>query len=149
VQALKLTPRPAAGAAPHAVTFAIAARLSVPIQQWLLVFDDGTEAGGSGPPPATVKHTYEKDGVYPATLIVFPFPPFTPTAARFYTSADVTVGTEPPAAVSMVPTPESGPVPLAVSFRIEHAFTGPIQSWQLVFGDGKTREGAATWCWPP
>ena len=27
-------------------------------EKWLLVFDDGTETGGPGAPPATVKHTY-------------------------------------------------------------------------------------------
>ena len=43
VIALKLTPRPAAGTAPHTVTFSISAKLGVPIQQWLLVYDDGTE----------------------------------------------------------------------------------------------------------
>jgi hypothetical protein len=64
------------------VTFSIEARLTVPIQQWLLVFDDGTETGGPGAPPATVTHTYAAAGVYPATLIVWPFPPFTTAAAR-------------------------------------------------------------------
>jgi hypothetical protein len=138
---LKLTPRPAAGPEPLAVQFSIDAKLTVPIQQWLLVFDDGTEIGGAGPPPATVKHTYTKAGVYPATLIVFPFPPFTTANARYYTSADVTVGANTTPVVSIEPTPASGPVPLSVSFRIELDISGPVTSWELIFDDGKTRTG--------
>ena len=141
VIALKLTPRPAAGTAPHTVTFSIAAKLGVPIQQWLLVYDDGTEDGGSGPPPATVQHTYDNDGVYPATLIVFPFPPFTTANASYYTSADVTVGSGAGPVISFTPTPDSGPVPLSVSFRAELDLTGPVTSWEMVFGDGETRQG--------
>ena len=113
----------------------------MPIQQWLLVFDDGTETGGPGAPPATVKHTYAAAGVYPATLIVFPFPPFTTANARYYTSADVTVGAAPTPVLSIEPTPDSGAVPLSVSLRIEEGLAGPISSWELIFGDGKTREG--------
>jgi hypothetical protein len=141
VETLTLTPRPESGPAPHSVTFSIEARLSVPIQQWLLVFDDGTETGGPGPPPATVRHTYAAAGIYPATLIVWPFPPFTTATARFYTSADVTVGTNPAPVLSIEPTPDSGPPPLAVSFRIEETLTGPITGWELIFDDGKSREG--------
>ena len=80
----------------------------MPIQQWLLVFDDGTETGGPGAPPATVKHTYAAAGVYPATLIVFPFPPFTTANARYYTSADVTVGAAPSPVLSIVPDARLG-----------------------------------------
>ena len=82
-----------------------------------------------------------RDGVYPATLIVFPFPPFTTANARFYTSADVTVGTSAAPVVSFEPTPDSGPAPLSVSFRTELDLTGPVTSWEMVFGDGKTRDG--------
>jgi hypothetical protein len=142
VTTLKLTPSPAAGATPLAVTFSIAAKLTVPIQGWLLVFDDGTEATGDGPPPATVKHTYAKKGIYPATLIVYPFPPFAPMYARFYTSADVNVGTNATPVVGFKATPTSGPAPLAVSFRTELDLAGPVTSWRLVFGDGKTRTGS-------
>ena len=28
-----------------------------------------------------------------------------------------------------------------MSLRIEEAITGPISSWELIFGDGKTRDG--------
>jgi hypothetical protein len=139
---LKLTPKPATGAAtPFTTTFSIDAKLTVPIQQWLLVFDDGTETGGPGAPPATVKHTYAAAGLYPATLIVFPFPPFTTANAQYYTSADVTVGATPNPVLSIVPTPDSGPIPLSVSLRIEEGLSGPISSWELIFGDGKTRDG--------
>ena len=40
-----------------------------------------------------------------------------------------------------MPTPDSGPVPLSVSLRIEEGLAGPISSWELIFGDGKTRDG--------
>ena len=141
VIALKLTPQPADGTAPLDVTFSISAKLGVPIQHWLLAFDDGTVTGGSGPPPATVSHQYDSDGVYPATLIVFPFPPFTTANASYYTSADVTVGSGAGPVISFTPTPDSGPVPLSVSFRAELELTGPVTSWEMVFGDGETRQG--------
>jgi len=140
VIALKLTPLPAEGTGPLSVTFSISAKLGVPIQQWLLVFDDGSETGGSGPPPATVQHTYDNDGVYPATLIVWPFPPFTTANASYYTSADVTVGSAKPV-ITFIPTPDSGPLPLSVSFRAETQLTGAITSWEMIFGDGTTRDG--------
>src|SRR6476619_1705120 len=53
---LALTPKPASGDSPLTTTFAIDAKLTVPIQQWLLVFDDGSETSGAGTPPATVQH---------------------------------------------------------------------------------------------
>jgi PKD repeat protein len=140
VLALKLTPRPADGAAPLAVTFSVTAKLGVPIQHWLLAFDDGSVTGGDGAPPATVQHTYNSDGVYPATLIVFPFPPFTTANASYYTSADVTVGSG-GSVISLTPTPDSGSVPLSVSFRAELDLSGPVTSWEMVFGDGETRQG--------
>ena len=40
-----------------------------------------------------------------------------------------------------MPTPAKGPVPLSVSLRIEEALSGPIASWEMIFGDGKTRDG--------
>jgi len=69
--ALKLTSSPASGPAPLDVQFSLAARLSAPIVHWQLVFGDGTDAEGAGPPPATVAHTYDLDGTYEATLIVY------------------------------------------------------------------------------
>ena len=32
-------------------------------------------------------------------------------------------------------------MPLSVSLRIEEALSGPIASWEMIFGDGKTRDG--------
>lgn len=133
---LKLTPRPAAGATPLAVEFAIAAKLSVPIRRWLLVFDDGKEAGGDGAPPATVTHTYANAGIYPATLIVFPFPPFSPAFGRFYVSAPVTVGTGARPIVRLLVKP--GKAPLTVSAQIDVSLDAPATSWRVIWDDGKS-----------
>ena len=48
--------------------------------QWEVAFGDGKTRKGSGPPPGTLAYTYEKDGIYTATLIVYLAPPFTGTA---------------------------------------------------------------------
>jgi hypothetical protein len=60
------------------VTFSITARLTAPVAHWQLVFGDGTERSGGGPPPASVPHTYAREGVYEATLAVYQSPPFAP-----------------------------------------------------------------------
>src|SRR5262249_48209698 len=58
VTSLKLTPRPDTGAAPLAVTFQVDAKLTVPIQQWQLVFGHGTQTRGPGRPPAPPEPTH-------------------------------------------------------------------------------------------
>jgi hypothetical protein len=141
VVALTLTPNPGSGAAPLDVRFAVAARLSVPIVHWRLAFGDGAEVEGSGPPPATVQHAYAGDGTYEATLLVYPSPPFDPDSARFLTSAEVTVGTGAPQPVAFTPTPAAGAAPLAVSFRTDLDLGAGATGWQIVFGDGNTRQG--------
>jgi PKD repeat protein len=140
--ALKLTSSPGSGPAPLDVEFSIAARLSVPIVRWQLTFGDGFDAEGAGPPPATVPHEYALDGNYEATLIVYSSPPFTPESARFITSAEVTVGTGASQPVAFTPTPAAGPAPLAVSFRTDLDFGAGATSWQIVWGDGNTRQGS-------
>ena len=140
--ALTLTPDPGSGPAPLDVGFAIAARLSVPIVHWRLAFGDGTETEGSGPPPGTVPHAYAGDGTYEATLLVYPSPPFGPESARFLTSGEVTVGTGAPRPVAFTPTPTSGAAPLAVSFRTDLDLGAGASGWQIVFGDGTTRQGS-------
>ena len=79
--ALKLCLEPGSGPAPLDVRVLLAARLSAPIVHWQLVFGDGSDAEGAGPPPATVAHTYELDGTYEATSPVHASPPFTPESA--------------------------------------------------------------------
>ena len=140
--ALTLTPSPASGPVPLNVQFSIVAQLSVPIVHWLLAFGDGTETQGTGPPPAVVAHTYAQDATYHAVLVVYPSPPFTPQAARFLTSADVTAGTGATQPVAFTTTPTAGAAPLAVSFQIDLKLPAPPDSWQIVLGDGNTLQGS-------
>ena len=140
--ALKLTSNPGSGPAPLDVQFSVAARLSAPIAHWQLTFGDGSDAEGAGPPPTTVPHQYALDGMYEATLIVYSSPPFTPESARFLTSAEVTAGTGGSQPVAFTPTPATGAAPLAVSFRTDLGFGAGATSWQIVWGDGNTRQGS-------
>ncbi len=138
---LRLTPDPSSGPSPLDLDFTIAARLSVPIVQWQVVFDDGVQASGPGSPPKSLSHTYKADGVYQATLVVYQAPPFTGTAIRFLTFAKITVGDGAAPLISIKPTPVSGKAPLKVSFQLDTHLPRPVQSWQLVFGDGLTNQG--------
>jgi PKD repeat protein len=138
---LALTPEPAAGASPLAVRLAIVAQLSVPIAHWQLLFGDGTDAEGAGPPPASLAHTYAGDGIYQPTLFVYRAPPFTPADTPFYVSATVTAGAAAAARTSFVPAPATGPAPLAVSFRTDLDLPANVAGWTIVLGDGYTREG--------
>ena len=142
VIALKLTSNPGSGPVPLDVGFSITARLSAPIVHWQLTFGDGSETEGAGPPPATIPHEYALDGTYEATLIVYASPPFTPESARFITSAEVTAGTGASQPVAFTPTPAAGAAPLAVSFRTDLDFGAGATSWQIVWGDGNTRQGS-------
>ncbi len=139
--ALTLTPSPASGPVPLNVQFSIVAQLSVPIAHWLLTFGDGTETEGTGQPPAVFAHTYAQDATYHAVLIVYPSPPFTPEAARFLTTADVTAGTGATQPVAFAPTPTAGTAPLKVSFQTDLQLPAPPDSWQIVLGDGNTLQG--------
>jgi hypothetical protein len=144
IGALSLTPNPGLGVAPLDVRFSIVARLSAPIVHWLLVFGDGSQTEGSGRPPVTAQHSYTGDGIYQPTLIVFQAPPFTPDAALFVASAGVIVGTGAEARVNFVPSVTAGPPPVAVSFRTELNPPAKSSNWQLVYGDGNTRQGTGT-----
>jgi hypothetical protein len=139
VVTLTLTPTPVAGASPLTVTFALAAQLTVPIVQWQLLFGDGSQTGGAGPPPASLQHVYAADGIYSATLIVYSQPPFAPAGARFLVSATVTAGTAPKNLVSFVARP--GRTPLSVVFQTDLNLPEQATGWQLSFGDGKSAQG--------
>src|SRR5262249_3769455 len=71
ITALSLRPVPPSGTAPLTVRFLIAAKLSVPIEQWEVTFGDGATATGSGTPPPRLSHTYAANGEYQAMLFVF------------------------------------------------------------------------------
>jgi hypothetical protein len=135
---LVLTPNPATGPAPLAVSFAIDAQLSVPIGHWQLFFGDGTSTEADGAPPATVDHAYAADGVYQATLVVYPSPPFDPASAQFFVSAAVTVGTGANPPVSFKATPAS---PFVVTFQTDLVLPTTPTHWRIVFGDGQALEG--------
>jgi PKD repeat protein len=142
--ALTLTPTPPSGPSPLPMRFAIAAKLSVPIAHWEVLFGDGTDASGTGPPPSTLPHTYRENGIYQAMLFVFQAPPFDLPDARFFTSAIVTAGTGAKPRVGFVPSPTSGRAPLKVSYRIDLDVPGTITSWTLVYGDGNSRNQTGT-----
>jgi PKD repeat protein len=139
VTALTLTPDQDSGPPPLTVRYSVVAKLSAPVQHWQVFFGDGRQAGGEGPPPTTLSHTYAQDGVYGATLIVYTSPPFSPDAARFLADATVTAGAATKPTVGFKAAPTSGRAPLAVSFQTD--LLAPVSSWELVFGDGTSRPG--------
>lgn len=136
---LKLAPKPVKGDAPLDVTFSTHENLPKPVVRWELAFGDGKVAQGGGSAPATVTHTYSKDGVYTATLIVYLEPPFTAAAIRYVTKARVKVGKKADEPLRLVATPRAGKAPFSVSFRA--AVTAPGTSWDFVPGDGTSRSG--------
>ena len=137
--ALSLTPKPASGTPPQAVVFTVHAKLTQPIAHWEIIFGDGATTEGDGPPPSTIPHAYKRTGIYHAVLFVFRAPPFTIEDTPFFTAADVIVGTGPNELLSLVPTPDSGPPPLSVSFRVDEVPSGAT-GWKMIFGDGLTRD---------
>jgi hypothetical protein len=144
IVALSLTPNPASGPSPLAVQFAVVAKLNVPIQHWQLFFGDGGDVERNGTPPATVNHTYPQDGDYQATLIVYPTPPFKPEVARFIVAAAVTAGAPPKPLVAFKAGPTGGRAPLAVSFQTDLDLPAAVVRWEIVLGDGFTRNGTGT-----
>ena len=139
VVTLTLTPTPTTGTAPLSVTFALDAELTVPIVQWQLLFGDGSQTGGAGPPPATVPHAYAANGIFDPTLIVYAQLPFAPANAQFLVSAEVTVGTPATKLVTFTATP--GRTPLSIVFQTDLNLSEQPTSWQLSFGDGKATQG--------
>jgi PKD repeat protein len=139
---LTLTATPSAGVSPLVVQFAIDAVLSVPIVQWQLYFGDGQLTSGSGQPPSTVPHSYATDGVYHASLIVYPAPPFTPASATFLAAADVAVGTSPQPLIAIKATP--GSAQLALTLQIDLKLPDQATSWQVAWGDGKSDQGTGS-----
>jgi len=136
---LRLAADPAKGDAPLDVGFALRANLPKPVLRWELAYGDGRVLQLSGAPPATVTYTYPKEGVYTPTLTVYLEPPFTPSAIRFVTQAQVKVGKKADAPLRLSATPSSGRAPFSVSFRA--AVTAPGTSWDFVPGDGTSRRG--------
>jgi hypothetical protein len=136
---LKLAPEPVKGDAPLDVIISTRENLPKPVLRWELAFGDGKVVQGSGSPPAAATHTYPKDGVYTATLIVYLEPPFTAAAIRYVTKARVKVGKKADEPLRLVATPRAGRAPFSVSFRA--AVTAPGTSWDFVPGDGTSRSG--------
>lgn len=138
---MQLTATPSEGSAPLAVTFTTLVNLPRPVARWELAFGDGQLQQGGGKPPATIAHTYAANGVYNAALIVYLAPPFTGTAIRLITQAQVRVGPAAGELMRLTATPQSGRAPLAVSFRAIVNVSQPIVSWEFVHGDGTARSG--------
>lgn len=134
-QLISLTANPASGASPLKVAFGLGTTV-VNITTWTLDFGDGTHTGGGGKPPASVSHTYAKDGSYKATFAVKPG-----AYALVYTVAQITVGAGTPPILGVAATPTSGTHPLAVKFTIGTTIPGVIVSWVMKFGDGSQQSG--------
>jgi PKD repeat protein len=141
VSALSLTASPPSGASPLEVQLEVVAKLSVPIEHWQLFFGDGAQVEGNRNPPTTVKHSYAQEGVYEATLVVYPSPPFKVETARFLVTATVTAGTGARPLVGFKAAPTSGRAPLAVSFQTDLSLPRTVSGWEIVLGDGFIRNG--------
>ncbi len=132
---MSLSANPASGASPLKVTFGLATTVTN-ITSWTLDFGDGQNTAGGGKPPASVSHTYGKDGTYKATFSVKPG-----AYALVYTVAQITVGSGTPPILGVTATPTSGTHPLAVKFTIGTTIPGVIVSWVMKFGDGYQQQG--------
>jgi len=136
-QLLSLTVQPPSGKTPLKVTFSLETSVTKPVE-WSLDFGDGTPpARGPGDPPATVGHTYAKDGSYKATLAVKPN-----GLTLLATFAKVTAGGGTPPVLALKATPSSGKAPLKVTFATTVNVPPTIVSWQMLFGDGQSASGA-------
>ena len=132
---ISLIANPASGAAPLKVTFGLATTVAN-ITTWTLDFGDGQHTAGGGKPPASVSHTFAKDGAYKATFSVKPG-----AYALVYTVAQITVGSGTPPILGVAANPTSGTHPLAVKFTIGTTIPGVIVSWVIKFGDGYQQQG--------
>jgi len=140
--ALSLVAHPQAGSSPLPVELSIRAQLTVPIVEWQLLFGDGTEAAGAGPPPATLDHTYAHDGSYQPLLFVYRGPPFAPGDTPFFTATSLDLGALPTSPLSLVETP--GTRPLSISVRTELHLPSAVSGWMLMWGDGTTEGRSGT-----
>jgi PKD repeat protein len=132
---ISLTPAPASGAPPLAVTF----KLSTTVQSvtsWAVDFGDGTKGGGQGPPPAAVYHTYRAAGAFRAEFAVKPG-----ATALVYTVAQITVGGGAAPVLALAASPSSGRHPLTVKFTLTTSIPAELVSWEVVFGDGSRQTG--------
>ncbi|GEM_PF-1068334 len=132
---ISLSTQPPSGAAPLKVAFALSTTVTN-ITTWSLDFGDGTRTAGAGKPPASVSHTYTKDGTYKATFAVKPG-----SYALDYTVAQITVGSGTPPILGVSAAPSSGGHPLSVRFTIGTTIPGVISSWVMKFGDGTQQSG--------
>jgi PKD repeat protein len=129
-QLIALTVQPPSGKAPLKVAFSLETSVQKP-SEWDLDFGDGTPpARGSGEPPATVSHTYAKDGSYKATLAIKPG-----SLSLIATFATVTVGGGTPPVLAIKAKPTSGKVPLKVTFTTVENVPPKVVSWKIDFGD--------------
>lgn len=134
-QLISLSANPASGVSPLKVAFGLGTTV-VNITTWTLDFGDGQRTGGAGKPPASVTHSYAKDGSYKATFAVKPG-----SYALVYTVAQITVGAGIPPILGVSASPSSGTHPLAVKFTIGTTIPGVIVSWVMKFGDGSQQTG--------
>ncbi len=135
-QLVGLTVKPPSGPSPLKVTFSLETSVQKPVD-WTLDFGDGTPpAKGPGEPPATVTHTYAKDGSYKATLAIKPS-----SLSLLATFATVTVGGGTPPVLAVKAKPSSGKTPLKVTFTTTVNVPPRIVSWQIFFGDGQQASG--------
>lgn len=135
-QLISLSANPPSGPTPLRVTFALGTTVKN-ITTWSVDFGDGQHTGGGGKPPASVSHTYAKDGNYRVSFAVKPGS----GNAVVATFAQVTAGAGNAPILSLTASPTSGSHPLRVTFTTQVNIPGKIVSWELRFGDGQTAAG--------
>jgi PKD repeat protein len=136
-----ITPNPASGPTPLAVTFVLtAADSDGTVTDWTVTFGEGNaQQSGTGNPTGltTVQHTYTVPGTHTATITVHDDDGFSGSA--FATVTVASAGTAPTATIT--PTPASGPGPLAVAFALTAADSdGTVTDWTVTFGEGNAQQ---------
>jgi PKD repeat protein len=131
---LAIRATPDSGKPPLAVTFALS---SPKVVQWRVDFGDGLFRTGFGRPPASLAHTYARNGDFRPTLTVLS----AQNAALQSAATSVSVAASP--LLGLVANPTSGNPPLAVTFTVSTSVQN-VTSWAIDFGDGNRAAGAGT-----
>jgi PKD repeat protein len=125
---------PDSGKPPLAVTFSLS---SPKVVQWRIDYGDGLFRTGFGQPPASLAHTYAREGDFRPRLTVLTSTSGSPQSA----ATSVSVAAVP--LLSLVASPTSGNPPLAVVFGVATSIQN-ITTWAIDFGDGQKASGAGT-----
>jgi PKD repeat protein len=125
---------PDSGKPPLTVTFALAAPKIV---QWRVDFGDGLFKTGFGQPPASLVHTYQREGDFKPKLTVLA------SQGGKASSATTSLSVHDAPLISLIANPPSGSPPLDVIFALSTTVQN-ITTWSLDFGDGQRTGGGGT-----